>query len=202
MRTRRVLATTLALLIGSSAARALGTNLLNNPDFDTDTTFWTTEPSLGGSGSSGQNAEDADACPLSDSMSLTADDIADGGEVTVTQCIPVTAGQVRFRMKAKLLTNVSGATASFSFLPFSDAGCSVSTGFSVDSNSVGLVFNSWTSVVANPLSVSTGSIRVKVTAFRNNTDFTVLVDRLFAGNPEELFADGFGIQSVCRWDFP
>ena len=193
----------IALLAVSAAEAAVGTNLLAplNPDFDANVIEWDVTTGTGPSPA----AEDADLCtPLSGSMQATA---SDGGTIffSTEDCVNLGPGVVRARMRAKITTNLSGATSGFSLLPFTGVGCTGTSLGSVDSNATGLTFNAWTLVASNDMTLPAGtaSIRFKANADRNGGgNFSVLFDRIFVGSAVEIFSDGFDVPHVCRWDAP
>jgi hypothetical protein len=190
----------LVLLLAAGAARGAGTNVLQNPDFDDDAALWSFAAADGGAGSGGPDAEDADACVHSGSLTGTSTPAATYLAVA-TQCAPVFVGVASFRMRAKLVSSSGVVQGYLSWETFSSNDCSGSAIGGGISTFVPLSDVSWSAVQSanTVLGGSEHSVRFKLVGYSAAGSFVALFDRAFLGDAREIFADDFEVQATCRW---
>ncbi|HEV8629038.1 MAG TPA: hypothetical protein VGV61_01890 [Thermoanaerobaculia bacterium] len=185
----------LIALLAPGAAQAAGTNGLQNPDFDADLSHWSFDVTTGtGTFAGPGQAQDANGCPNSGSVSIAGVSVGASFVAAVIQCVPNPGGLLTAKFRAKV---VSGTNVRGNFL-FNDCSTLLSHGGGSD---VPLASTGWTDVVHEGFTGGgSTSEQVSFVAVSSSGPFTVLIDRAFVGRFKELFADGFEIGSTCRWN--
>jgi hypothetical protein len=194
LRPRSRVATLLALLAGLHALPALAVNRFVNADFDIDTAGWFANST---SGFAGWDSEDRYGCEGSGSAILTARPPLPFS-AQIAGCIPVVEGEMlRVGFTAKTLFAPS-AVQGHVRVELSVAFCDVPS-WSHSSANLTVPLASWTRIVEDvpiPPGYATAWVLFELWS---PSEFDVLFDDAYGGDPARLFSDGFEYGSTCRW---
>lgn len=196
---RCVLWRSLAWIVALSASPAAAQNAFFNPDFDVDAAGW---ESVAGSFGLDPLNEDADDCPGSSSGRLVAGPFSTefvGTVIAVDSCLDVEPFQEVWLDATLWLRNAGTVWVQLRVREFTDDVCTLNSVVPPRAPfepPVGAAPEQYRFSLETTAGVESVNVVVDSVSL---SPYTLLLDRLYLGVSERLFADDFEGGSTCRW---